>query len=78
MKYLTKNHAKARKNPETTLTPEQKAENKELSSRRIFVENAVAGLKCFNILVHNFRNHRDDMDDDVIAFCAGLWDFLLT
>ena len=68
---------KSKKNPETTLSPEQKAENKELSSTRIFVENAIAGLKRFNILVHDFRNHRDDMDDDVIAICAGLWNFLL-
>jgi hypothetical protein len=69
---------KSKKNPETTLSAEQKAENKELSRTRIFVENAIAGLKRFNILVHDFRNSRDNMDDNVIAISAGLWNFLLT
>jgi hypothetical protein len=72
IKIAHKKPRKSKKNSETTLTPEQKAENKELSSTRIFVENAIAGLKRFNILVHDFRNRRDDMDDDVIAICAGL------
>ncbi len=41
-------------------------------------KNAIAGMKRFNILVHDFRNHRPLMDDDVIAICAGLWNFLLS
>jgi hypothetical protein len=69
---------KGKKNPEPKLSPEQKAENRNLSRTRIFVENAIAGLKRFNILVHDFRNLRNLMDDDVIAICAGLWNFLLT
>jgi len=77
IKIPKKKPRKSKKNPETTLTPEQKAENKELSSTRIFVENAIAGLKRFNTLVHDFRNRRNEMDDDVIAICAGLWNFLL-
>ena len=44
---------------------------------RIFVENAIAGIKRFNILVHTFRNRKANMEDDVIALCAGLWNFLL-
>lgn len=69
---------KSKKKPETSLTPEQKAENQQLSRIRTLVENAIAGLKRFNILVHDFRNHRPQMDDEVIAICAGLWNFLLT
>lgn len=69
---------KSKKNPEPKLTDEQKTENQKLSRTRIFVENAIAGLKRFNILVHDFRNHRHQMDDEVIAICAGLWNFLLT
>ena len=68
---------KSKKNPQPTLTNEQKLENKTLSANRIFVENAIAGIKRFNILVHAFRNHKDNMEDDVIALCAGLWNFLL-
>jgi hypothetical protein len=48
-----------------------------LSRVRIFVENAIAGIKRFNILVHTFPNRKVDMEDDVIALCAGLWNFLL-
>ncbi|MBF0414053.1 MAG: hypothetical protein HQK70_15280 [Desulfamplus sp.] len=41
------------------------------------VENAISGIKRFNILVHAFRNHKDNMEDDSIALAAGLWNFLL-
>lgn len=74
-------HKKPRKsqhNPNPQLTPEQKVANQAVSRQRIFVEHAIGGLKRFNILVHDFRNHREQMDDDVIALCAALWNFLLT
>ena len=69
---------KSKKNPNPELTAAQKAENQALSRIRIFVENAIAGIKRFNILVHAFRNRKTNMEDDVIALCAGLWNFLLT
>ena len=69
---------KSKKNPETHLSDEQKAENRALSQIRIFVENAIGGIKRYNILVHRFRNHKTDFDDDVIGICAGLWNFSLT
>lgn len=68
---------KSKKNPVTHLTDEQKAENRALSSIRIFVENAIGGIKRYNILVHRFRNHKPNFDDDVIGICAGLWNFSL-
>lgn len=68
---------KSKKNPVTFLTDEQKAENQALSKVRIFVENAIGGLKRYNILVHRFRNHKYDFDDDVIAIAAALWNFNL-
>jgi hypothetical protein len=68
---------KSKKNPKTELSIEQKSENCSLSRIRIFVENAISGIKRFNILVHAFRNRKNNMDDDVIAICAGLWNFLL-
>ena len=43
---------KSQKNPQPKLTSEQKTENQALSRVRIFVENAIAGIKRFNILVH--------------------------
>lgn len=65
----------SKKNPNPELTEEQKAENRALSAIRIFVENAICGLKRYNILVHRFRNHKNVFDDDVIAIAAGLWNF---
>lgn len=68
---------KSQKNPLPELTTEQKTENRAISRIRIFVENAIAGIKRFNILVHAFRNHKTEMEDDVIALGAGLWNYLL-
>lgn len=68
---------KSQKNPQPKLSSEQKAENQALSRVRIFVENAIAGIKRFNILVHAFRNRKANMEDDVIALCAGLWNLFL-
>ena len=69
---------KSKNNPDPLLTDEQKAENRALSRLRIFVENAIAGIKRYNILVHRFRNHRDDFADQVIAVSAALWNFALS
>ncbi len=69
---------KSKKNPAPTLTDEQKASNRALSQVRIFVENAIGGIKRYNILVHRFRNLKANFEDDVIAVCAGLWNFSLS
>jgi len=68
----------SKKNPNPKLTDEQKATNKALSQVRIFVENAIGGIKRYNILVHRFRNHKANFEDDVIAICAGLWNFTIS
>ncbi len=73
----SKKPRKSKKNPEPQLTPEQKAQNQAISRIRIFVENAIAGIKRANILVHAFRNHKTNMADTVIAIAAGLWNLLL-
>ena len=68
---------RSKKNPLTELTPEQKAENQALSRLRIFVENAIAGIKRLNILVHDFRNRNEKLRDLVIALGAALWNLIL-
>jgi transposase len=40
------------------LTPEQKAVNRELSSRRIMAEHVIGKLKVFRILSERYRNRR--------------------
>ena len=74
-------HKKPRKskaNPNPQLTAEQKAANQAVSQIRIFVENAIGGLKRYNILVYRFRNHKENFEDDVIGIAAGLWNFALS
>lgn len=69
-------HKKPRKsktNPDPKLTVEQKEENTTMSKIRIFVENAIAGIKRYFILVNKFRNKKKNFDDDVIAIATGLW-----
>lgn len=68
---------KSKKNPNTSLTEEQKAANRVLSQLRVLAENAICGLKRYNIVVHRFRNHRKSFDDDVIGIAAALWNFNL-
>ena len=68
---------KSKKNPNTSLSDEQKRENHALSKIRILVENAICGLKRYNILVHRFRNHRKNFGDDAVGIAAALWNFNL-
>ena len=69
---------KSKNNPSPQLSEEQKAMNKALSQIRIFVEHAIGGMKRYNILVHRFRNHKENFEDDVIGICAGLWNLVLS
>ena len=69
---------KSKKNQNPELSAEQKAMNKVLSQVRIFVEHAIGGMKRYNILVHGFRNRKENFEDDVIGVCAGLWNLVLS
>src|SRR5215813_11304831 len=69
---------KSKKNPHPELSAVQKAVNKALSQVRIFVEHAIGGMKRYNILVHDFRNRKENFEDDVIGVCAGLWNLILS
>jgi len=69
---------KSKKNVAPALSAEQKATNTGFSRVRIFVEHAIGGMKRYNILVHRFRNHKNNFEDDVIGICAGLWNFSLS
>lgn len=78
IKVPTKKPRKSAKNPNPRLSDEQKAANKALSQVRIFVENAIGGMKRYNILVQCFRNHKEQFEDEVIGICAGLWNLTLS
>ncbi len=74
----TKKPRQSHKNPNPQLSDEQKAANTALSRIRIFIEHAIGGMKRYNILVHAFRNRKENFEDDVIGVCAGLWNLVLS
>jgi hypothetical protein len=74
----TKKPRKSHKNPNPQVSDAQKAPNTALSHVRIFIEPAIGGMKRSNILVHVFRNHKADFEDDAVGICAGLWNFVLS
>lgn len=64
---------KSRKNPNPSLTPRQKKENKKQASIRVAVENSIAGMKSFHCLTHRIRNHLDIFINCFFRLSAGLW-----
>lgn len=59
---LTKLHAKAqtpkKKSKKRPLTKDERRANRELSRRRIVVENVIRSLKIFRLLLERYRNRR--------------------
>jgi hypothetical protein len=54
-----KNSETPKKKPKGgTLTPEEKLENRRLSSERILIENINAKIKVFKITANKYRNRR--------------------
>lgn len=67
--YKTKN------NPKPKFSLAQKAYNTSVSKGRVFVENAIGGIKRYNILEQKFRNKNEELRDKAIFLAAGLWNF---
>ena len=65
---------KSNRNP---LTHQQKIDNKEKSSKRIYVEHAIGGMKRYRILSDRLRIHDCDNYNSIVEICAGLWNFQL-
>ena len=59
------------------LTPEQKADNQVISSGRIVVEHALAGVKRFRCLTDTYRNKGQALADQFMLIACGLWNFHL-
>lgn len=73
-KSLSIPHKKTKNNP---LTEQQKAENKQMASERVCVENSFSGLKRFRVLSDRLRLHDFDFYNVIFGVCAGLWNFYL-
>ena len=62
---------------EGDLTVAEKAKNREISSIRIRVEHAIAGIKRFRIVKDTLRNTKNRFADCVMETCCGLHNFRL-
>lgn len=60
------------------LTDTQKESNKSYAAERIIVEHSIGGMKRYRILSDRLRTHLIDFYDDVLAVCAGLWNFYIS
>jgi len=63
---------KSKNNPNPTLTPQQKKENRVISRIRVAIEHLIGDMKSFQILVTKFRNRITNMADQVVLVVAGL------
>ena len=78
---ISKLHDKSRtpkkKSKKVRLTKDEKRANRELSRRRIVVENVIRSLKIFRILLERYRNRRKRFS---LRFnlIAGLYNFELS
>lgn len=52
------------------LTTEQKEENKEISSRRIFIEHLIRRLKIFRIAAEKFRLNSENYQTVILTICG--------
>jgi hypothetical protein len=59
------------------LTLQDKEENKLISSFRVRVEHAIAGIKRFAVLAGVLRNRKVYFDDLVMELGCGMWNFHL-
>jgi len=58
------------------ITADEKENNTIISSIRVKVEHAIAGIKRFNCLSHVYRNKKGQ-DDAMINIASGLWNYHL-
>jgi hypothetical protein len=68
---------KTKLNPNPQLTKEEKEFNKSVSRERIYVENAISGLKRYNIISNRVRVKKEKYRENKIVLCASLWNFYL-
>jgi hypothetical protein len=66
---------KSKNNPNPKLTKEQKDYNREVSRRRVIVENVIAGMKRLRCISDRYRNHIPELKDLFILLAAGIWNF---
>lgn len=69
---------KSKKDPKIEFTEEQKIHNRNVSSKRIYVEHAIGGMKRYRFLSNRLRCRDKRYYSLIAGVCAGLWNFQLT
>ena len=75
---IKRKRRKKRTDPKIEFTPEEKAHNKKVSSKRIYVEHAIGGIKRYRFLSDRLRCRDARFYTTAFRVCAGLWNFQLT
>ena len=63
--------------PKGTLTAEEKAENRRISSIRVRIEQSIGSVKRYRIIRDVIRSRCSEFRDKVIETCCGLHNFRL-
>jgi hypothetical protein len=74
----TKKPRKRKKHPNPQVSEAQKAAKTALRQVRLFIAQAIGGMKRSTIWVPVFRHRTADFEDDAVGICAGLWNFALS
>lgn len=59
------------------LTREDKESNRIISSFRVIVEHAIAGIKRFGVIANTLRNRKKYFEDIVMELACGIWNLHL-
>ena len=73
-----KKPGKSKNNPDPSLTPQQKKQNRKQAATRVVVEHAIGGMTFFHCLVPRIRNNLDTFVDYFFSLSAGLWNYKIS
>jgi len=74
----TKTPRKSKTTPNPPLSEGPKATHTAWRRVRIFLAQALGGMQRYPIVVHTLRHRIEHCEDDVMGFCAGLWNLVLS
>ena len=74
---IKRKRRRSKKDAKVKFTEAQKAHNKAVSSERIYVENAIGGMKRYWWLTHRLRCRDAKYCSMIAGVAAGLWNFQL-
>lgn len=74
---IKRKRRKKKSDPNVQFTEEEKAHNKEVSSKRTYVEHAIGGVKRYRFLSDRLRCRDARFYTMTFRVCAGLWNFKL-